>query len=164
MLKETLLSGLLIGSAASVQAASTIPLRTVPPDIKITIRRYVPSAHLIGAKIGANSIYGPIYRCDYSRFGHVGTIQISSLKQLVGISETLALANVPPPIRQTIKRESRGGTVQLVSLSAQSGEPVYKVKANYGKTTNRQIAFVMTRTNHVVSREVTGKPWFFSQR
>ena len=164
MLKEILLSGLLFGSTASVQAASTIPLRTVPSDIKITIQRYVPGARLIGAKISADSTYGPIYRCNYSRSGHVGTIQISSLKQLVGISEPLALANVPAPIRQTIKRESRGGTVHLVSLSAQSGKPVYKVKANYGKTTNRQIAFVVTRTNHVVSRNVTGKPWFFSQR
>jgi hypothetical protein len=130
MLKEILLSGLLFGSAASVQAASTIPLRSVPPDIKATIQRYVLGARLIGAKISADSIYGPIYRCNYSRFGHIGTIQISSLKQLVGITEPLALANVPAPIRQTIKRESRGGSVQLVSLSGQSGRPVYKVKAN----------------------------------
>jgi hypothetical protein len=44
MLKELLLGGLLFGSAASAQAASTIPLRTVPPDIKATIQSYMSRA------------------------------------------------------------------------------------------------------------------------
>jgi hypothetical protein len=158
------MSGLLFGSAASAQAASTIPLRTVPPDIKATIQSYVPGSRLTGAKISADSTYGPIYRCDYSRFGHTGTIQIGSLKQLVDIKEILALANVPVPIRQTIKPETKGGAVQLVRLSSQNGRPAYKVKAIYGKASNRQIAFVVSRNNRVVSRNVSGRSWFFSQR
>jgi hypothetical protein len=143
------------------QANTKIPLRTVPHDIKATIQHYVPGAHLTLAKIGADDVYGPIYKCNYWRPGRSGFIAVSSLGLLVEINEPLTIRNVPVSIRHIIWRETKGGAIRRVSLNCQAGQQVYKVKADYGLGTNREISLVIGSGNRVLSRDFAPKGVFF---
>ncbi|HEX6566315.1 MAG TPA: hypothetical protein VF020_18635 [Chthoniobacterales bacterium] len=161
MLRKLLCLSALCCSLGAVEASSRIPLRTVPHEIRIAVQHYLPGANLTTAGIDADDYYGPIYRCRCKRLGRTGSVAVSSLGVLVDLNEPLTIRTAPRSIRRTIWHEARGGRIRYLALRCQSGREVYRVKADYGPDTNREVFLIISQGNRVLSRSVSGK-WLFA--
>jgi hypothetical protein len=142
---------LLISFTGSVYASSKIPVSYIPRHVRNAIESYVPGAEITKAQIGSDDRWGTTYDCEYIRGRHKGSITVSEHGRLTDLSQELDPAELPSRIARLAEREARGGTIRKTSLDEDRGRFVYKVEANYGRS-SAKIKLKITRSGDVVER------------
>ena len=154
MAKYTPLAALLLW-AWSVHASDKIPISAVPKRVRDAIQYYSPGAQLVEARVSHDNTYRKVYHCTYFRNIHLGSIKLGSRGQLLDIDETLVIDDVPPAVRKTIIKETKGGLIKKIRLDDLYGHEVYRVKSYYGDSTKIEISLVIARSGRVVEKKVS---------
>jgi hypothetical protein len=133
-------------------ADSQIPLAYVPRTVRGAIQGYVPGAELTKAEIGNDDEWGTKYRCEYYRGGHKGKIQVSERGRLLDLDEDLNPRELPPSVRRTVARESRGGVIRRAHLDEDRGHLVFSVESFYGES-SAKVKLKIARDGTVIDRD-----------
>ena len=155
MAKFVPLAVLLFCAGFAAQAADKIPNSAVPQRVRAAIQDFAPGAQLIEARVSDDRVYKKVYDCTYFRNIHLGSIKLTYKGQLLAINEAVVIEDVPPGVRKTIRSETKGGLIKRIRLDALYGHVVYRVKAYYSDTTNIEISLAITRSGHIVERNVS---------